>query len=595
MQRRLPLLTVLSLALFFFVNLPAHTTTVAPPANLGHLARISQAVVFASALDSWVDDSGSLPTTITRFQLLEPVAGADTGYVFEVREPGGAGKERGAAVEGAPRFLPDHNYLLFLDRAPLDRWQAKTMAYGLLVQDAEGDLLRPLAEASGIGMVARRSYEPVGTYRKDALLAHLRDVVRGAAWNSSLAAATEIPGRTAAPVTPVNAAFTAPTSCVFLLYSDGNPIRWFGYETNSTTSTIMATTPGQTGIADGGVAGVQAGTSSWTNHTDSVIRFTYGGTRARNITCTGNSDSDPGGVVFNDPCNDIADLSSCAGTLAYGGPFFSIATQPYDGQQWHAASTPFVVVNNGSECVGTTGFQEMLGHELGHTQGFGHHNPPNPADAIMSAFLKNDGLGAALRSQDKICAEFAYHTFVDVPYASTFWKYIEAIENVGVTAGCAVGSYCPSNSVLRAQMALFLVRGLHGSSFVPPPATGLVYVDVPASDSTAPYIEQLFRDGVAVACSPGHYCPYEAMKRYDMAVFLEKAKHGGTYVPPAATGTVFADVPINYPQAAFIEQLFHDGITAGCATNPARYCPADSVSRDQMAAFLARTFSLPLP
>ena len=357
----------------------------------------------------------------------------------------------------------------------------------------------------------------------------------------------------------------------------------------------MATTPGQTGIADGGVAAVQAGTAAWTSHADSVIRYNYGGTRARNISCTGSFDLDANGVVFNDPCNDIADLSSCAGTLAFGGSFYGLQTQTYDGQPWHAASTPFVVVNNGAQCVGTTGFQEALAHELGHTQGFGHHNPPNSANAIMSAFLKNDGLGAALRSQDKICAEFAYHTFLDVPYASTFWKYIEAIENAGVTAGCQVGSYCPGNQVLRAQMALFLVRALHGSSFVPPPATGLIYADVPASDSTAPYIEQLFRDGVAVACSPGRYCPYDAMKRYDMAAFLEKAKHGGAYIPPAATGTLFADVPANYPQAAFIEQLYHDGITTGCATNPNRYCPADSVSRDQMAAFLARTFALPLP
>ncbi len=597
LKRLLPrCLPVASLIAFssLVANLPAGATTVAPPASLGHLARISDAVVLAQAVESWVDESGSLPMTLTRFQLLEPVAGAETGFIFEVREPGGAGKLRAAAVEGSPRFLPDHNYLLFLDRAPLDRWQAKMMSYGLLVEDAGGDLLRPLVEASQIEMMAWKSYEPVGTYHKNALLAHLRDVARGAVWQSALAAATETPDRAASPATLLKAAVNAPQYCDFLLHSDGNPIRWFGYETGA-TSTIMATTPGQIGIADGGVAAVQAGTAAWTNHADSVIRYTFGGTRTQNISCTGNFDYDTNAVVFNDPCGDVADLSSCSGTLAFGGSFYGLQTQIYDGQPWHAASSTFVVVNNGAQCVGAVGFQETLSHELGHTQGFGHHTPPNPANAIMSAFLKNDGLGAALRSQDKICAEFAYHTFLDVPYASTFWKYIEAIENAGVTAGCQVGSYCPGNQVLRAQMALFLVRGLHGSGFVPPPATGLIYVDVPASDSTAPYIEQLFRDGVAVTCSPGHYCPYEAMKRYDMAAFLEKARHGAAYIPPAATGTLFADVPANYPQAAFIEQLSRDGITTGCATNPNRYCPADSVSRDQMAAFLARTFALPLP
>ena len=181
--------------------------------------------------------------------------------------------------------------------------------------------------------------------------------------------------------------------------------------------------------------------------------------------------------------------------------------------------------------------------------------------------------GAALRSQDKICAEFAYHTFLDVPYASTFWKYIEAIENAGVTAGCQVGSYCPGSFVTRAQMALFLVRAIHGSNFVPPPASGTVYADVPASDSTAPYIEQLARDGVAYACQPGYYCPSNYMNRTDMSVFLERAKRGGGYTPPPASGTLFVDVPASYPLAAFIEQLYRDGITTGCATNPNRYCP----------------------
>ena len=87
----------------------------------------------------------------------------------------------------------------------------------------------------------------------------------------------------------------------------------------------MATTPGQTGIADGGVAAVQAGTGAWTDHPDSVIRFNFGGTRARNLTCSGNFDYDTNAVVFNDPCGDISDLSGCAGTLAFGGAIYDPA------------------------------------------------------------------------------------------------------------------------------------------------------------------------------------------------------------------------------------------------------------------------------
>ena len=80
-----------------------------------------------------------------------------------------------------------------------------------------------------------------------------------------------------------------------------------------------------------------------------------------------------------------------------------------------------------------------------------------------------------------------------------------------------------------------------------------------------------------------------------MAVFLLRAKHGSAYVPPPATGTVFADVPADSFGAAWIEQLAAEGITAGCAAGPARYCPESTVSRDQMATFLVRTFNLTNP
>jgi hypothetical protein len=122
-----------------------------------------------------------------------------------------------------------------------------------------------------------------------------------------------------------------------------------------------------------------------------------------------------------------------------------------------------------------------------------------------------------------------------------------------------------------------------------------MFTDVPASDAYAPWIEQLAREGITTGCnvSPPMYCPADSVKRWQMAIFLLKAEHGAGYVPPAATGT-FADVAVNDPSAAWIERLFAEGITGGCGTNPALYCPAQAVTRGQMAVFLVRTFGLPL-
>ena len=53
---------------------------------------------------------------------------------------------------------------------------------------------------------------------------------------------------------------------------------------------------------------------------------------------------------------------------------------------------------------------------------------------------------------------------------------------------------------------------------------------------------------------------------------------------------MFSDVPASHPQAAYIEQLFRDGLTNGCATNPRRYCPEEILTRAQMATFLVRAY-----
>ena len=77
-----------------------------------------------------------------------------------------------------------------------------------------------------------------------------------------------------------------------------------------------------------------------------------------------------------------------------------------------------------------------------------------------------------------------------------------------------------------------------------------------------------------------------------MAVFLLKAQHGSSYVPPMCTG-VFLDVPCPSPFANWIEQLYHEQVTGGCLLNPLRYCPGNPNSRGEMSVFLVKTFSLP--
>jgi hypothetical protein len=138
-------------------------------------------------------------------------------------------------------------------------------------------------------------------------------------------------------------------------------------------------------------------------------------------------------------------------------------------------------------------------------------------------------------------------------------------------------------------MAVFLERGMNGSSYSPPGATGNVFLDVGAGDFAASFIEQLYADGITAGCGNNNYCPADEVTRAQMAVFLLRAKHGAGYSPPAATGA-FNDVDLGYWAVHWIEQLAAEGITVGCGEG--NYCPEDPVTRAQMAVFLVRTFGL---
>jgi len=165
----------------------------------------------------------------------------------------------------------------------------------------------------------------------------------------------------------------------------------------------------------------------------------------------------------------------------------------------------------------------------------------------------------------------------------------------GITGGCAVSPlrYCPENTVTRAQMAVFLLKAIHGASYTPPPigaSTG--FGDVPADYWSGAWIKQLAIEGITSGCGSGSYCPEGAVTRAQMAVFLLRAKYGVGYTPPSVGGsTGFGDVPPTYWSAAWVKQLAAEGITGGCGNG--NYCPENPVTRAQMAVFLVKAFNLP--
>lgn len=104
-------------------------------------------------------------------------------------------------------------------------------------------------------------------------------------------------------------------------------------------------------------------------------------------------------------------------------------------------------------------------------------------------------------------------------------------------------------------------------------------------------VDWLAAEGITSGCNPpinDRFCPDDLVSRGEMAAFLVRAldldgKIGDPFVDDDRS--VFEDD---------IERLASAEVTRGC--NPPandRYCPADSVTRAQMAAFLVRAYGLP--
>ncbi len=164
-------------------------------------------------------------------------------------------------------------------------------------------------------------------------------------------------------------------------------------------------------------------------------------------------------------------------------------------------------------------FIETIFHN-GVTGGCGGSNycPGNGAlRKQMAVFLLKARYGAAYLPPP------AAGIFSDVPQADSFAPWIEDLYNRGITGGCSVSplSYCPNNTVLRQQMAVFLLKTLEGPAYVPP-ACASVFGDVPCPSTFADWIEELADRGITTGCGGGNFCPTNPNTRGQMAVFLTK-------------------------------------------------------------------------
>lgn len=359
---------------------------------------------------------------------------------------------------------------------------------------------------------------------------------------------------------------------------------------------------------------------NYTFYNGGGINNTYGILTVTNSTISGNETGNgDGGGIFNNGTLNLINSTIANNIAPYyldGGGLYNLTTLDYrntliadntiggDCANFGTIGTNLNNLVEDNFCFPSLSGDPNLGalaNNGGATQTHALLTGSPAIDAGSSANCPATDQRGVARPQGEHCDIGAYEakllpatsTFGDVPTSHWAWEFIERLYAAGITGGCGSGNYCPSNLVTRAQMAVFLLRGIHGASYVPPAvgaATG--FSDVPPDYWAAAWIRQLAAEGITTGCGGGHYCPERVVTRAQMAVFLLRSKYGSSYIPPTVgSSTGFTDVDPSYWAAAWIKQLVAEGITSGCGTGT--YCPESPVTRAQMAVFLVRTFNLP--
>lgn len=130
------------------------------------------------------------------------------------------------------------------------------------------------------------------------------------------------------------------------------------------------------------------------------------------------------------------------------------------------------------------------------------------------------GQMAAFIIRAKYGESFSYTTtpyFTDVPSTHTFFKYVQKLKDVGITA--VSGTYGVDIYVTRGQMSAFIIRAKFGETFT---YTQTPYFsDVPTTHTFFKYVQKLRDEGITAVT--GTYGVDNIVTRAQMAAFLARA------------------------------------------------------------------------
>jgi hypothetical protein len=159
----------------------------------------------------------------------------------------------------------------------------------------------------------------------------------------------------------------------------------------------------------------------------------------------------------------------------YDGKWYHIVGQGVGGSRWpRPPSTAAYATDRWNDCYinhNTSGnFPECL------------HAPPAGTQNLPLVPISSPIIPAPIRNawMNQFHCNNPTPTPTPAPSGAINADWIEQFAREGFTAGCQANPplYCPDNPVTRAQIAIFILKAVHGTSYVPPKCSGM-FNDVP--------------------------------------------------------------------------------------------------------------------
>jgi hypothetical protein len=287
-----------------------------------------------------------------------------------------------------------------------------------------------------------------------------------------------------------------------------------------------------------------------------------------------------GSTVATAPRSVSGSPSSRSATVSWTAPWLSGGNSDYT---YRATASPGSQSCTTSERTCTiTGLNPVTTYSVTVTA----TNSAGTSPPGTAGFTTTDSIVRPVSEIGVDCNQSQQHPFADIPLGHYSYVPAGCIYQLGVTTGTSATTYAPGNVVTRAQMAAFLARfytivtGIECVGNTP-------FVDVPAGAYYSEAVGCIYDLGITTGTSSTTYAPDQIVTRAQMAAFL--ARLYSTLTETTCTGThPFQDVSLTAYYSGPAGCIYNLGITTG--TSPTTYAPNNIVTRDQMAAFLARSF-----